>query len=65
MIKPCQVCKDYLDRRAAVVAPEIELRAFIRGVRSEVVALEFMYGVHQRHLSGKSLDTDQAQAVAS
>lgn len=61
--KPCEVCQAYAHRRATVLAPEIELRAFIRGVAPEVVAREFMYGVHQRHLSGLSLDTSPA-AVA-
>jgi hypothetical protein len=57
--KPCEECQAYAQRRAQVLAPEIELRAFIRGVMPEVVAREFMHGVHLRHLAGKSLDTTQ------
>lgn len=62
--QPCETCQAYLRRRAKVLAPHIALRAFIRGVMPEVVAREFMYGVHERHLAGKSLDTDQPTAVA-
>lgn len=58
MIYNCQTCADYLERRAAVLAPHIATRAFIRGVSGEVVAWEYMHGVHRRHLCGKSLATD-------
>lgn len=54
----CQPCADYFERRLPVLAPEIGLRAFIRGVDPGVVLREFAHGVHQRHLAGKSLATD-------
>lgn len=54
----CSICADYLEHRGEVLVPAFAHRAFIRGVHASVVATEFMYGVHRRHLAGKSLAAD-------
>jgi len=56
-VKDCVVCTAYHQRRAHVLAPHIARRAFIRGVSPMVVTVEFMFGVHARHLGGGSLST--------
>jgi hypothetical protein len=56
-VKDCIVCKAYRERRAHVLAPHIAKRAFIRGVAPVVVASEYLFAVHSRHLAGKSLST--------
>lgn len=63
-IKACEVCRAYVDRREAVLDPHLRLRAAIRGVALEVVLVEYVFGVHRRHLSGKSLDTTPAAVTA-
>lgn len=57
MNQPCLICKAYLERRANVLAPAISLRSFIRGVAAEVVAREYVFAVHRRHLAGGCLST--------
>lgn len=56
-LKDCVVCTAYRRRRAHVLAPAIALRAFIRGVHPPVVAVEYMFAVHRRHLAGHTLST--------
>lgn len=56
-IKDCVVCTAYHQRRAKVLAPHIAKRAFVRGVSPMVVTVEFMFGVHRRHMAGGCLST--------
>lgn len=61
--RTCPVCAFYASRRATVLEPEFALRAFLRGVAVEVVAHEYMTGVHARHLAGGSLSTRRRTPV--
>ncbi len=51
----CHACDDYAVRRGQVVFPEIVKAADAQGVDPAVKALEFLNGVHARHLSGRSI----------
>lgn len=57
MTQPCHVCSAYLKRRANVLAPVIQLQAFVRSVDPGVVITEFLHAVHHRHTHGHSLST--------
>jgi hypothetical protein len=56
----CVECGDYLDRRGDVVRPHIKAFAERRVMSQRALAVEFMRGVHARHLAGLSLDTEDA-----
>lgn len=55
--RTCEVCSYYASRRGDLIAPELALQAFKRGVKVHVVAHEFLSRVHDRHLAGGSLST--------
>jgi hypothetical protein len=53
----CTVCRAYLARRTVVLAPAFALQSLLRSVHPDVVAHEFMFAVHARHLAGGCLST--------
>lgn len=54
----CATCRPYFEARARVLAPHIARVAFARAVSPAKVAADYMYAVHERHLSGLSLAVD-------
>lgn len=55
--RTCEVCSYYASRRGEVLAAELALQAFKRGVKVTVVVHEYLSRVHDRHLAGGSLST--------
>ena len=53
----CQTCKEYGDRRMAVLAPHIVKEAVRRVIDPIAVLHDFMAGVHARHVQGLPLST--------
>lgn len=53
----CQDCKEYGDRRMAVLAPHIVKEAVRRVIDPIAVLHDFMAGVHVRHVQGLPLST--------
>lgn len=52
----CAECAEYLERRGEVIRPHIKSYAEARVMSPRALAVEFMRGVHSRHLSGLSLE---------
>lgn len=53
----CGECNEYMERRADVLPAHIVAVARRRGIRGTDLVIAYFEGVHERHLSGLSLDT--------
>lgn len=53
----CGACNAYLARRADVLSLYVVHYARLRQMPASVLLVEFVRGVHQRHLAGLSLET--------
>lgn len=54
----CGTCNRYLARRGAVLPAAVVHYARKRGMETGALMVEFVKGVHQRHLAGLSLKGD-------
>lgn len=52
----CITCIDYMERRKAVLLPAFVMHKAETGETSQQILDRYMGGVHDRHLTGFSLD---------
>ncbi len=55
-VASCETCANYLDHRPDVLTPEIIATADRRGIPRHTLVVEFLNGLHDRHVNGLSLD---------